>query len=349
MRKELHSPRSAFTLIELLVVVAIIALLLSILLPALSGARDQAKSVKCLSNLRCLGQGIMTYATEEGGSLPGPLHPAVYRYQGLDALMDNPYSPMSAVLAQQQQQRYLSFRLRRQFTDSSSQKNSLTDEVCTCPTLENINPNSNYVSFKETTGRGAYPTHYVINNVGALDPSLQGGSLGNVRITNPPYYFGYSPWDGATNPAQQGPMRKNPPQPVSKVKRASAEWMIADAWYRARANPLSQELQQEGPYQVQWTGESLPNFAPHFAKGRPTYGFTSTADRNASSAAIRAGKRDGKTNTVFFDGHASPVLSKRLVLNGFELLYGFPGTVNPLKEKPPDNPDALDVWDALWQ
>jgi prepilin-type N-terminal cleavage/methylation domain-containing protein len=56
---------AAFTLIELLVVVALIALLLSILLPSLGRARQQARAVKCLAQLREVGNGMLQYHTEE--------------------------------------------------------------------------------------------------------------------------------------------------------------------------------------------------------------------------------------------------------------------------------------------
>lgn len=63
---------NAFTLAELLIVIAIIALLIGILLPALARARQASKDVKCLSNLKQIGVGFATYATEFKGDWPRP-------------------------------------------------------------------------------------------------------------------------------------------------------------------------------------------------------------------------------------------------------------------------------------
>ena len=62
--------QKAFTLIELMVVVAIIALLISILLPSLSAARSYAKTAACNANLHSIGLAVSNYLYGSRGTYP---------------------------------------------------------------------------------------------------------------------------------------------------------------------------------------------------------------------------------------------------------------------------------------
>jgi prepilin-type processing-associated H-X9-DG protein len=303
----------AFTLVELLALVALIALLVLTLAPSLRAAAGRSKTQVCLDNLRSLGVAVRLYA-EESGTLPGPLHPAVWH-----GMLRDDDDPQYQYLRERQ----LAWRLR------VALGSQITDRLITCPVMGDIVPDSSFDHFYEETGRPVYAAHYALNSYGAIG--------GGTRNTDPSYYFGYYGYF---------PDDDRPPIPLGAVRNADREWMIADAWYRPRVNAGFLELQQEGPYQWSWTGESLPNFAPHERRGSRNYSFTSSDARNSQSARIRNCKSDGITNTLFFDGHAAGVPSKTYLVGPWELLYGFRGTVNPAQiDPPPDSP----AWDGVWR
>src|SRR5256885_15546959 len=85
-RRRWHVQRG-FTLVELLVVIGIIALLIAILLPALSRARESANMLKCQATLRSMAQAAHLHAAEHQGYMPlaGPMYTYPLAAGGNDA------------------------------------------------------------------------------------------------------------------------------------------------------------------------------------------------------------------------------------------------------------------------
>ncbi len=139
--------RRGFTLVELLVVIGIIAVLISILLPALSAARKQANTVKCLASLKEIGNCYSMYAVENKGWWPVCSYESYIRDSDGVAVVWYWYN-----FIQKYGTRY---QLNTASTASSDQANGRNTIFWGCPEFQAFySPSANYTSGYNVTDTG---------------------------------------------------------------------------------------------------------------------------------------------------------------------------------------------------
>jgi len=312
-------------LIEVLVVVAIIALLISILVPSLARARESARAVQCISNLKQLASATMMYTNDYKSVLPGPLHPMIFR-----ETYDNFYRSRDADIADPDAGFYrrchLVFYVRKYFSEKSKTAN-LTDRVSTCPTADKI-MGTNIKKIIDAGGWSGYsgyrPFHYVVNSVKVTDRDDTGLNVQSegppYNGTNPPFYFGViyhgytmTQWavtgsDGLSVFDRNNGLKPGQriPKKLETIDRPGGEWMFADAWYaEVRVPPVKPGgtwpyLQGDNSAISPNGTMMIPNYAYHNT-GR-SYALTienAKADTDPASPRFK----EGRTNTAHFDGH----------------------------------------------
>jgi prepilin-type N-terminal cleavage/methylation domain-containing protein/prepilin-type processing-associated H-X9-DG protein len=264
--------RHAFTLVELLVVIGIIALLIAILLPSLSSARQQARGVASLSNLRQLGIGLVLYVNENKGYYPAAAYaslPDRPRFRWSDAIY--PYMRNTEV--------YLSPQL------SEHERAAMNK-----PFKHTCDPNLNPGTLPTTVYWGGYGYNWQYLGNGRKLPGVAeyfakaGAQIGDTSRT--------------VAIADTKGSRNGNPQPV---------WDLREGTYVVDPPLPSRDLGSKGSRKaagdadanIGYTGGSVGTF-DGVTRGDPAHRST-PAERNK-----------GYVNVLFCDGHAEPLKLQQL-------------------------------------
>lgn len=307
----------AFTLIEVLVVVAIIALLISILLPSLNAARENARLAVCLTNMKSMGNGIQMYFADNRDTLPGPIHPMFLSHpeQMVSGPVDTPDKKFVV-------QGYINTRLRKYMGDSTFGKGNNMKKVGVDPSFP----------IKDAAFENIPVYHYAINS---------------SDITAPWLYFGFThaginsqaSWDstygGMTNGVITDAAKRNhfSPKRLSKIFTGagpngsswrfspSSEWLIADAFRR----PLRKGQAGSWPSADEPGNESFSDLpSPVWKENAPWGSLSNYVHGSGDSASAKVApfhpyhigggfqKKSngetvykGKVSTLYFDMHAA--------------------------------------------
>lgn len=167
--RNFYTVKKGFTLIELLVVIAIIAILASLLMPALAKSRDKARTIVCLNNMKQLGSAFMAYADDYNGN-------AIDTVPTANAL----FGPVYTVSMNQTLCPYLNYPAQASLTGIAPAPSSLCPTGRIDGTFNNGknnntgNPNPSYgmnIFFRSTAGLGNYKYCSLLSRV--RSPSLR--------------------------------------------------------------------------------------------------------------------------------------------------------------------------------
>jgi len=319
--------KSGFTLVELLVVIGIIALLISILLPALNRAREAANTVKCAANQRSVMQAILTFNAERG-VLPTTSNDDIvklrdpsfrkwdYRTDPTNTTPGGFTKDWASMLL-----RYLGDKDPNATLINGVGNRSASIQVFQCPSDPalnlDINPGyqifSNFVS-TPTNGNGFVPISMGLNTdlVALTDPRdgvarwTGGWSIGVVYGADPQNRYG-----GLQNglPIGQGADAR-----LSRVKGGSEVAMLMDAGNRptppTSGNPLDRSdvpyfgsnyvMYGNAPRELSGTLEGM-NGASWMANKIAFNRHSPRAARGGASPGLR------RVNVTFTDGHGETV------------------------------------------
>jgi prepilin-type N-terminal cleavage/methylation domain-containing protein len=300
--------RRGFTLIEILVVVAIIGLLISILLPALGRAREQARCTVCLTQLKQLGNGIAMYSSDNKTALPGPIHFLLYyntsSWEGKGTT--NSFGNQGKLWAERQ----LPYLIGKYLGDRRAKN---LDNVARCPTADRI----------DVAPAGGAPWYYQLRPYYVAN-SFRGTNVKNDKPyygTHPSYLFGHmNLGDPEYLRALEDPSIRFP-RKIDRVDQPSREWSVADLWYwEARGKGFGAGVRAAGtwPFEPDTGGDITQSvFDPSAAAKIPTYPFHLNArdynpdyknapnsDKSADSTRLTT----GRTNQTYMDGHGESVL-----------------------------------------
>jgi prepilin-type N-terminal cleavage/methylation domain-containing protein len=285
--------RAAFTLVELLVVVGIIAVLIGILVPVASRARESANRVKCAGNLRSVGQLLTSYAAANKGNYPRTFYDAkkipmqftdavptsAAPYQPKGATSSEPFSGTTGSVGPNNVPAALFLLIRTQGTTTSL-------------AVDQAHLGANYEAIA--------PETFICPSAGDVmaDPFEGGGNRGNAkRHSN----FSWLPTNLSYSYANPYPDAQN------RSYRLNSGEMINDFVVAADYNPG-----KSGSYDVTAVTEASPsaemrkgNSANHkgtgqnvlYGDGRVSFETTPFCGKNRDNIYTVSGSTDGKVTT----------------------------------------------------